>query len=112
MIKPTHTLERKDFIGRMIGDFNSINWPRELLISKKIFAKFNLEFLGEVKRPFKMNSIAWFLGAKGSKWLEEKQREYYHFIAEAPKTVTHDEKAGEDIPREKTQTLKDFLNGS
>lgn len=103
--------ERKDFVARMVSDFGSINWAKELSISKKIFSTHSIDMLNDIEPPFNMKSTAWFLGEKGKKWLTNKQKEYYHVTRLKEELVEeHEEKAGEDLPFHREKSLIDFLN--
>ena len=101
--------EKKMFVKRMLSDNTSINWGREMHVVKQIEGKYNEEFLSQVSPPFKLNSLVYFLGEKGKKWLDRKQREYYHTTRSSPESEEVPDEIS-DIEVDSNQSLFDFLH--
>lgn len=105
--------ERKDFIKRMLDGGKSKDMMLDMITATKIFAYFenNIDFLGRVKPPFKLDgSIRYFLTAEGKEYLRKKKLEFDYKPKNNEKIVDHLEKIGDDIATSKPRTLRDFLN--
>ena len=113
---PTYFQERKDFLGRMIPDHSKIQWRVEMGHTKKIFfvdhksktpkeLRYPVEFLVKLKPPFQnMNSVCFFLGEKGKKYLETEFNKF-NFRPENIQSVKQEEKVGEDKDIKATKLL-------
>ena len=85
---------------------------REMKIAKKLFALKSQKFWEEANLPFKLNSLAWFLGRDGRKYMKEQELLLKTPVVEQEKHKLKKEKIGED--KEiifKPNTLMEFLNG-
>ena len=84
---------------------------REMKIAKKLFALKSQKFWEEAYLPFKLNSLAWFLGRDGEKYIRKEE-----LLLKTPTTKqeTHKlekDKIGEDKKVTfKPNTLMEFLN--
>ena len=107
---PTYFQERKDFLGRMIQDHSQIKWRVEMAHTKKIFSEWPIDFLANVAPPFQpMNSVAYFLGAKGKEYLQRELHKF-NFKPEVIESVEQKEKVGEDAAVKTVQSIRQFLN--
>ena len=92
----------KFIVGKYVKE-ESIIWPREIKIAKKLTNAYpNQDFLQTFELTFSLNSLAWFLTARGCEMIT---REYNLFNAEEKKSVeagVSDKKVGEDkiIPKQ------------
>jgi hypothetical protein len=105
--------ERKEFIKRMLDGGRSKDMTLDMITATKVFATFdnNIDFLGKVKPPFKLDgSIRYFLTAEGKEYLRKKKLEFDYKPKNTEKIVDHLEKIGDDIVTSKPRTLRDFLN--
>jgi hypothetical protein len=105
--------ERKEFIKRMLDGERSDCMKLDMMTATKIFQDFdnNLDFLTKVKPPFKLNkSIKYFLTKDGQNYLLKKKQEFDYVPPEQESVIDHEEKVGEDLLTNRTQTLRDFLN--
>lgn len=110
--RPTYFKERKEFVRRMVNE-DQISWAKEMQLSKTLFQKYSehIEFLDKLKRPFELNSIAWFLSPNGEKFLNDKLVEFYYKPKETEKVVDYGRKFGEDIIISRKPTLRQFIDG-
>lgn len=105
--------ERKDFIKRMLDGGKSHDMKLDMITATRIFATFdnNVDFLGKVKPPFKLDgSIRYFLTADGKEYLRKKKLEFDYKPKNTEKIIDHFEKIGDDIVIPKPRTLRNFLN--
>lgn len=107
--KPTYFQERKAFLARMIKEGVKISYPREQKIAKDIFSKWPVPFLEKVKKPFEMESLAWFLSKDGERYLEIKLAEF-NYNPQRVEIIPGDKKEGEEWTGRKKLTLRDFLS--
>jgi len=85
---------------------------REIKIAKKLFALKSQKFWEEAHLPFKLNSLAWFLGRDGAEYIEKQEILLTTATKEIEVHELKEEKIGED--REvafKPNTLMEFLDG-
>ena len=106
-------LIKKELIGRVVKDKNSIIWPKEMSILNKLFSIFPNElFWRSLKLSFKVNSCCWFLSDDGRKFLN---CEYKKFNFDLPSASCFNilEESGAYIAADwvkPKRTLKDILN--
>lgn len=109
--KPTYFQERKDFLYAMMPDGPAKNqWRKEMGFTKKIFEDWPVEFLKTVKPPFAMNSVAWFLGAKGKEFLSIKLKEFRAKPQEIIESKVVEKKVGADGNVQKKISIANFLD--
>lgn len=85
---------------------------REMKIAKKLFALKSQKFWEEAHLPFKLNSLAWFLGKDGKEYIKKEELLLKTPIAERETHKLEKEKIGEDEKISlKPNTLMEFLNG-
>ncbi len=85
---------------------------REMKIAKKLFALKSQKFWEEANLPFKLNSLAWFLGRDGEKYIQEQEILLKMPVTKQEKHKLEKEKIGEDKKIAfRRNTLMEFLNG-
>ena len=96
----------------------TVSWPREMKISKKLLSSYPIEFFRELKNPLKNDakipSLAWFLSENGkiflSKEFFEYQKKNTNLEVDKEEISLSKTKIGEDFKIEKKPTtLKEFL---
>lgn len=105
--------ERKAFIKRMLNNGKSQDYRLDMMTATKIFEQFdnNIDFLGKVKPPFKLNgTIKYFLTPEGKDYLRKKKLEFDFKPQNFEKCIDHFEKVGDDILVKPRQTLRKFLD--
>ena len=107
--KPTFFKERKQFIENMIDDLSNLPFAREQKIAKDLFSKYPAEFLVSVKKPFSLNSIAWFLTEEGSQYLD-KNYKIWTYKPEEKTIVEGTEKVGYTYNNKSIKNFRDFLD--
>lgn len=101
--------ERKAFLLRMVKNVPNGAWRREMSFTKKIFERYPDDFLKVVKRPFNLNSLAYFIGKEGTKYLD-LQLKLFRFKVKEEVIEVHDIKEGEDFKIQTNKTIRQFLN--
>lgn len=71
--------------------------------------RYPIEFLNVVRPPFEMNSVAYFIGGDGLKYLEVELNKF-KFKPESVGSEEFSEKVGEDLSVSKTLSIRDLLN--
>jgi len=109
------SLNKKDFIKRLLKDNSDIIWPKEMKMAKILFKIFpNEDFWNTLQLNFKLNSLCWLLSDEGRKFLN---KEYKKFNLELPENkkfeidnnnIALDKKISYDLDR--VLNLKEFLN--
>ena len=85
---------------------------REMKIAKKLFALKSQKFWEEAYLPFKLNSLAWFLGKDGKEYIKKEELQQKMSTKEVEIHKLKKEKIGEDKKISlKPNTLMEFLNG-
>ena len=85
---------------------------RELKIAKKLFTIKSEKFWEEAYLPFKLNSLAWFLGKDGVAFIKEEEKKQKISLKPKEKIEIEEEKFGQDKKiLFKPNTLMEFLNG-
>ena len=82
---------------------------REVKITKQLLALHSQEFWEKVNLPFKLNSLAWFLGSKGKEFLALELKRHNLSLKKKKKHILDNRKIGEDkkIDR-KPRTMLEF----
>ncbi len=93
----------------MVPNIKKGEWRREMSFTKKIFERYPVDFLLVVKRPFEMNSLAYFIGRDGLSYLD-LQLKLFSFNVPKEEIKVLDKKEGEDIIIENRVSLRKFLN--
>jgi len=108
------SLNKKDFVKKLLKDNSHIIWPREMKIVKSLFTIFPDEiFWNSLDLGFKLNSLCWLLSDDGRKLLN---KEYKKFKLNLPvkkeyeireNNIAFESKIEYD---EKPLNLREFLN--
>jgi hypothetical protein len=106
---PTYFQERKDFIKRMISPDVKVIYAREQKIAKDIFSTYPVDFLNVVRKPFDMNSLAWFISPDGKEYLE-KNAKIFSYKPKQDKVVEGTEKQGYNYTKKINKGFREFLN--
>jgi hypothetical protein len=108
------SINKKDFIKKLLKDNSHIVWPKEMKIVKSLFKIFpNEHFWEGLELNFKLNSLCWLLSDDGRKFLNT---EYKKFNLELPENkkfelnnnIALDEKISYDL--DTVLNLRQFLN--
>ena len=84
---------------------------REMKIAKKLFSLKSQKFWEEAHLPFKLNSLAWFLGRDGEEYIEKQEILLTTSTKEIETYELKEDKIGEDKEVTfKPNTLMEFLN--
>ena len=97
----------------MLNNGKSQDYRLDMMTATKIFEQFdnNIDFLGKVKPPFKLNgTIKYFLTPEGKDYLRKKKLEFDFKPQNFEKCIDHFEKVGDDILVKPRQTLRKFLD--
>ncbi len=85
---------------------------REMKIAKKLFTIKPEKFWEEAYLPFKLNSLAWFVGKDGAKFIKEEEKRQKLSLKPKQEFKIEEEKVGKDKKiLFKPNTLMEFLNG-
>lgn len=109
MANPTYFQERKDFLNRLVKDVPRGAWQKEMGFTKKLFNEYPHDFLAVVSPPFaNMNSIAYFMGAKGKDYLKV-QLNKFKFKPKVVESVIQ-ERVKEEVLVSDIKSIREFLN--
>lgn len=108
--------ERKNLVTKLLKNSGvQINWPRELLITKKLFESVpDLEFWKQFEAPGfieKLDSLAIFCGIWGKEFVRKSYNVFLYRRGHKINVVELGEKVGADfiIEPPKNKNLKEFL---
>ena len=109
------SLNKKDFIKKLLKDNNNIIWPREMKMVKSLFKIFpNEQFWNSLELNFKLNSLCWFLSDDGRKFLNQEYKKFNLNLPEIKKfeiennNIAFEDKKDYDLV--KALNLREFLN--
>lgn len=107
--QPTYFQERKDFLARMISKDVKIVFAKEQKFAKEIFSTYPVDFLKVVKKPFEMDSLAWFITDKGKVYLE-REAKIFSYKPKQEKIVEGTVKQGYNYEKNKKKGFREFLD--
>ena len=85
---------------------------REIKIAKKLFALKSQKFWEEAYLPFRLNSLAWFLGRDGKEYIGKEELQQKMPMSQRKSYKLEKNKIGKDKKVTfKANTLMEFLNG-
>jgi len=84
---------------------------REMKIAKKLFALKSQKFWEEAYLPFRLNSLAWFLGKDGKEYIDKEELQQKLPVPQHKSYELEKDKIGKDKKITfKPNTLMEFLN--
>ena len=108
------SLNKKDFVKKLLKDNVNIIWPREMKIVKSLLTIFPDEiFWNSLDLGFKLNSLCWLLSDDGRKLLNKEYKKFKLNLPERKKydikenNIAFESKIDYD---DKPLNLRQFLN--
>lgn len=109
------SLNKKDFIKKLLKENIHIIWPKEMKMAKILFNIFpNEDFWKSLDLKFKLNSLCWLLSDDGRKLLNQEYKKFKLELPEIKKfniennNIAFENKKDYDL--DKALNLREFLN--